>query len=318
MSKYCITGVAGFIGSNLAYELAKRGHEVVGIDNLSTGFYENIQKRRFHGLRGDFQFIKKDINDKDLSKCFDGVDVVFHMAALARVQFSTDNPLKSNYANVNGTLNVLEASRLSGVRRVVFSCSSSIFGGVAKFPTPESSRPHPKSNYALQKVIGAEYCRLFGELYDMDTVNLLYYNVYGSLQRANAAYSTVIPAFLWAGMNNKKCRIDGDGGQSRDFCAVENVVQANILAAESDKKFCGEMFNIANGETHSINEIYSILDGFFGGTLQKYNATARQGDPYMSHASIKRAREILGYEPKVGFLDGLEKTFEWWVNGCKV
>jgi len=314
----CVIGCAGFIGSNLSYELVKRGYDVTGIDNLSTGFYENVMKKRFYGLSGNFHFVKKDMNDRDLAKKLDGKDTVFLLAALPRVSFSTDHPLESNYNNINGTLNVLEASKMAGVERVVFSCSSSIFGGVAEFPTPESARMHPKSNYALQKVAGAEYCRLYGELYGLDTVNLLYYNVFGPLQRADSAYSTVVPAFLWAAMNKEKCRIDGTGNQSRDLCYIDNVVQANILAAESKKKFSGDMFNIANGETHSINEIYAVLDGFFGGTMQKVRAPKRLGDPFKSHADISKARKVLGYKPTVGFLDGLEKTFEWWVDGCKV
>lgn len=315
--KHAVLGCAGFIGSHISRELVKRGFEVVGIDNLSTGFYGNVQKKRFCGLRGDFSFYKKDINDKDLHKRLDGVHTVFLLAALPRVSFSTEHPLESNYNNINGVLNVLEASRLAGVERVVFSCSSSIYGGVAEFPTPEIARAHPKSNYALQKYTGAEYCRLYSELYGLDTVSLLYFNVFGPGQRANSAYSTVVPAFFDAAMKGKKCRIDGDGDQSRDFCHIDNIVQANILASESKLSFSGDLFNIANGETHSVNEVFAIIDGFFGGKLEWERAPARLGDPRKSHADIYKAQNILGYKPSVSFLDGMEKTFEWWIKGCK-
>lgn len=312
--KKCVIGAAGFIGSHLTYRLVKEGYEVVGIDNLSTGSYANVQKKRFYGLKGDFTFCKCDMNDKDVYKRIDGADTVFLLAALPRVSFSTDHPLESNYTNVNGVLNVLEACRRTAVERVVYSCSSSIFGGVAKFPTPEDSPAHPKSNYALQKYIGAEYCRLFSELYGMDTINLVYYNVFGPNQLFGGSYSTVVPAFFHAALNDGVCIINGDGEQSRDFSYVDNVVDANILAATSKNNFKGDLVNIACGETYSVNEIYSVISGFFGRELKKKNAPPRLGDPFMSLADISKARDLIGYTPSVNFYDGMIKTFEWWTK----
>ena len=316
--KVAITGSAGFIGSNLVEACLLKGWDVIGIDNLSTGFLEMTNANRFGGS-GKYQWCDLDVNDtSELYHAFLGYDVVFHLAALARVPFSIDHPLEANMANITGTLSVLEAARTAGVKRVVFSCSSSIFGGSNIFPTPEDTEHAPLSPYALQKSAGATYCKLYSELHGLETVSLTYYNVYGKYQRANSAYATVIPAFFEAASEGKSCRIDGDGGQSRDFCHVDNVVQANILAAEHGGKLMGELFNVANGETHSVREVFDSIKSYYGGNVKSYGAPARLGDPRKSLADISKAVKVLGYKPKVGFKEGLKKTADWWQGGCKI
>jgi len=317
--KVAITGSAGFIGSNLVEACLYKGWDVIGVDNLSTGFDEMADPVRVMKLPGSYAFIKLDINNTEkLTEVFGGCDVVFHLAALPRVSFSIDSPIDANHANVSGTLSVLEAARKAGVKRVVFSCSSSVYGGVSEFPTPETASYSPKSPYALHKAAGASYCRLYSELHGLDTVSLLYFNVIGKYQRSDSAYATVVPAFMEAAINGKSCRIDGDGTQLRDFTCVSDVVQANILAATSNKSFVGDCFNIAYGKPHSINEVYAHINELFGGNVKKHYAPPRLGDPIKSHANIKKAREVLGYEPAVKFDRAMELTANWWLNGCPI
>jgi len=317
--KVAITGSAGFIGSNLVEGCLKKGWHVVGIDNFATGHVEMAEPARVMDLPGRYTFFRRDITDTDsLALVFHGCDVVFHLAALPRVSFSIDEPMAADYANAHGTLSVLEAARKAGVGRVVFSCSSSVYGGVAQFPTPETAPASPKSPYALHKQTGAEYCRLYSELHDLDTVSLLYFNIYGKFQRADSAYATVIPAFFHAAMNGEPCRIDGDGEQSRDFAHIDNVVQANILAAEHQGRFSGDRFNIACGETHSVNDCFDTIKSLLHVDLDKEHAPARLGDPRKSHADISKAQRVLGYNPTVKFKEGMALTSAWWLSGCKV
>ena len=315
--KVAITGSAGFIGSNLVEACLKENWEVVGVDNLSTGFAEMADSSRVSDLPGKYTFVKMDMGcTDDLEKVLIGCDTVFHLAALPRVSFSIEHPMEADLANNHGTLSVLEASRRAGVKRVVFSCSSSVYGGVAEFPTPETAPASPKSPYALHKQTGAEYCRLYSELHGLETCSLLYFNVFGRYQRSDSAYATVVPAFFEAGLKGNPCRIDGDGLQSRDFCHVSNVVQANILAAKHKGKVFGDRFNIANGDTYSVNEVYEEVDNLLPQTLTKYNAPPRLGDPRKSHADITKAKLVLGYAPSTDFKEGMKKTAQWWLAGC--
>jgi len=317
--KVCITGASGFIGSNLTEACLKRGYSVVGIDNLSTGDRNLSDPFRYGRFKDKYSFVLEDIrNISKIKTVFGGCDVVFHLAALPRVSFSVDHPIESNDVNVNGTLCVLQAASEVGVKRVIFSCSSSIFGGEADFPTKEDAKPSPKSPYAAQKEMGATYCRLYSELYGLDTCSLIYYNVFGKHQKAGSSYATVIPAFFDAAVNGTSCRIDGDGNQSRDFAYIDNVVQANILAAEYSGKLDGERFNIACGESNSVNDVYNVICYIFGKTVNKHNAPTRLGDPRKSLADITKAKKILGYEPKIKFEEGMEKTAEWWRHGCLI
>jgi len=315
--KVVITGSAGFVGSHLSKECVKQGHDVLGIDNLATGRIENVKKERFAGLPGKFEFCHYDINMIDLYRKFDGAEVVFHLAALPRVQFSIDYPMEANKANITGTLNVLEAARFAKVKRVVFSSSSSVFGGAKIFPTPESDTLLPKSPYAVAKLTGEHYCRVYSELHGLDTVSLRYFNLYGENQLPGGPYSTVICAFMDKCFKGGICQINGNGLVSRDFCYVGNVVEANLLAANSRQNFNGDVFNIACGESYTINDIYEKICNMSGKLLPKLHGPARMGDPLKSLADISKAQKILGYNPNIKLVEGLEKCYKWWKEGCK-
>jgi len=315
--KVVITGSAGFIGSNLVDRCLELGWNVRGIDNFATGSRDMTNPARLTGKRGKYSFVEADItNTERMTELFVGREVVFHLAALPRVSFSIDHPMEADVANTHGTLSVLEAARKAGIKRVVFSCSSSVYGGVAQFPTPETALASPKSPYALHKQAGAEYCRLYSELHGLETVSLLYFNVFGPYQRADSAYATVIPAFFDAAMNGKACRIDGDGEQSRDFAYVDNVVDANVLAATHQNKLLGDRFNIACGEDNSVNQVVEQIQNLLAIKLKKEFAPPRLGDPRRSLADITKAREVLGYEPKIKFEEGMSLTSKWWLSGC--
>lgn len=320
--KVAITGSAGFIGSNLVEACLDLGWEVVGIDNFATGYKPMADASRVANRPGKYTFIEGDLCEPGVSAAaFKDADVVFHFAALPRVSFSVENPLEADRGNIFCTLNVLEGARQAGVRRVVFSGSSSVYGGVSEFPTPETAPAKPKSPYALHKQTGAEYCRLYSELFGLDTVTLLYFNVFGKYQRADSAYATVIPAFFEAGVNGTSCRIDGDGGQSRDFCHVENVVRANILAATSPNEFAGARFNIACGTHNTVNDVYdriNMLLGMAPNQMAKNHVEARLGDPRKSHAKIDKAIKVLGYDPIIKFEEGMRLTAQWWLQGCPI
>lgn len=317
--KVVITGSAGFIGSNLTDRCLDLGWEVLGVDNFATGSRDMAKLTRFFKKPGKYYFAEQDIcNTKELAMLFKGYDVVFHLAALPRVSFSIDCPMEADHANTHGTLSVLEAARQAKVKRVVFSCSSSVYGGVAQFPTPETAPATPKSPYALHKQAGAEYCRLYSELHGLETCSLLYFNVFGPYQRADSAYATVIPAFFEAAMKGQQCRIDGDGGQSRDFAYVDNVVDANILAATHKEALMGDRFNIACGDSHSVNDVYNIIGQLLLKPLEKVHAPPRLGDPRRSLADISKAKTVLGYDPKVNFEEGMKLTADWWLKGCPV
>jgi nucleoside-diphosphate-sugar epimerase len=319
MSKIILTGCAGFIGSNILLELMKTENQILGIDNLSTGLIDNVQQERFVGLPGKFEFVKTDICDENLVRYFEGYDYCLHLAALARVQLSIDLPIETNRVNVGGTLNVLEAARKAGLKKVVFSSSSSIFGGTSQLPTPETATPNPLSPYSLHKLTGEYYCRLFSQLHGLDTVCLRYFNVCGSGQRTgeNVAYATVIPAFMDKAVNGGICVINGNGEISRDFCPVENIVSANVLAMQHPAPLKGEVFSIACGQTTTINQVYDRICELAGFQVPKTHGPPRQGDPAMSMADITKAQEVLGYKVLVGLDESLAKTWEWWKGGCK-
>ena len=251
-----VTGGAGFIGSNLVDELIKDGHEVIVIDNLSTGDEKNINpKAQFHKI----DICKMHV--KGLCHMFEDVDVVFHTAAKARVQPSIDNPIDFNNVNVGGTLNVLQACVDYGVNRFVYSSSSSVYGDVEQLPTPEGHKLNPMSPYALQKLIGEQYCKLFSELYNLETVCLRYFNVYGDGMNLEGAYKLVIPIFTEQRLNGESMTIRGDGEQRRDFTYVGDVVDANIRAGFYIHPIWGDVFNIGNGDNRSVNDIANMIGG---------------------------------------------------------
>lgn len=317
---YIVTGAAGFLGSNLTHELVRMGYDVIGIDNFSTGDPKMVTKERFNKLDGTFEFVKLDVNKtKLLSDIITSGSVILHLSALPRVSFSTDYPLESNHNNITGTLSVLEAARRSSAKRVVYSASSSMYGGDnIPFPTPEIVQARPRSNYALQKYTGLEYCRLFSELYGLDTCSLVYFNLFGRGQLANNAYAGAIPSFFSSAVNNDFCRIDGTGENSRDWTHVNNAVHANILAAAYPNQLNGEHFNIGCGECYSVNEVLNVVEEYTRKKLNVKHASPRLGDPKKSHADINKAKKVLGYTVQVGFREGMRLTAQWWLSGCPI
>ena len=307
MSKFIVTGGAGFIGSNIVKELVKRGETVKIIDNLSTGYQKN-----FTEIVDKIEFVNGDIKDLDLlQKEFAGFDYVLHHAALCSVPRSIDNPIISNESNINGTLNVLIAARDNKIKRLVYASSSSVYGEAPGEYKVETMSISPLSPYALTKYAGERYTQLFFKLYGLETVCLRYFNVYGPNQDPDSAYSAVIPLFIKAMLKGESPVVFGDGSQARDFTFVQNNVEANILAATSTQG-AGEVFNIACGQSISLNELVAIINKELGTNIKPVYGERRQGDIKISKANIDKAKNILSYEPKVNFEEGLKKTIEWY------
>jgi UDP-glucose 4-epimerase len=284
LKKVIVTGGAGFIGSNLVDALVERGFGVQVIDNLANGKKENVNpKAKLHVL---------DITEQELIKpVFKNVEYVFHLAALPRVQYSIEHPLETNKVNVEGTINVLIAAAEAGVKKVVYSASSSVYGDQLKMPLTEDMRAAPKSPYGLQKYISELYCRLWSEVYNLPTVSLRYFNVYGPRQNPDGAYALVIGKFLRQRANGEAIIITGDGEQTRDFTHVRDIVRANILAAESVKIRQGEVVNIGAGHNYWVNQIAALIGG------PAVHVPARL-EPRDTLADNSRARELLGWEPR--------------------
>ena len=293
MAKCLVTGGAGFIGSNLVDALIERGDEVIIIDNLLTGKRENVNPKA--------NFYEVDIRDLDAIKpLFKGVDYVFHLAAFPRVQPSIEDPITSHDINLNGTLNVLVAARDAGVRKFIYSASSSAYGNQEKMPLSEDMPAYPISPYGLQKYKGELYARLFSDIYDLPTVSLRYFNIYGPRQSLEGAYALVIAIFTRQRLAGEPMTIVGDGEQSRDFTSVLDTVQANILAAESDKVGKGEVINIGRGQNYSVNELAKMIGG------PTVNIESRI-EPFETLADISLARELLGWEPTAELSEWLEE-----------
>tara|TARA_B100001758_G_C18397794_1_gene607048 strand:+ start:1241 stop:2140 length:900 start_codon:yes stop_codon:yes gene_type:complete len=284
MKKVIVTGGAGFIGSNLTDELIKIGIEVIVLDNLSSGKKSNINtKAIFHNI--DLSKLKP----ADYS-LFKGVDVVFHLAALARVQPSIEDPVSFDKINIGGTLRVLYASVKANVKKVVYSASSSAYGETDILPTPETAPTNPLSPYGLQKYVGEQYCKMFSQVYGLDTVSLRYFNVYGERMSLEGAYKLLIPVFAEQIKNNEKLNITNDGNQRRDFTYVGDVCQANILAALHNEKLNGETFNIGNGKNFSVNEVADMFKG-----EKKYGE--KRIEPFETLADNTKAKNILKWRP---------------------
>ncbi|NNF00340.1 MAG: SDR family oxidoreductase [Pyrinomonadaceae bacterium] len=307
-TKCLVTGGAGFIGSNLADELIKQGAKVSIIDNLVTGFRENLEE-----IRGDFEFIEGDINDDEaLARALEGVEIVFHQAALPSVPRSVENPQETHEACVNGTFKLLIASRDSAVKRFVYAASSSAYGNQETLPKVETMCAEPLSPYAAAKLMGEHYCAVFHEVYGLETLSLRYFNVFGPRQNPSSFYSGVISRFIDALMSDQTPVIYGDGEQSRDFTYIANVVDANLKAAQTDRGF-GKVMNTANGERITLNELLEVLKDLTG----KHDVTPdhqeeRAGDVKHSQADNSAAVEYYGYEKLVGLEEGLKRTVDWW------
>ncbi|HLF99952.1 MAG TPA: NAD-dependent epimerase/dehydratase family protein [Acidimicrobiia bacterium] len=297
-----VTGGAGFIGSHLVDALVDRGAAVRVLDNLETGLEANLNPAA--------DFVEADVADAtQVASAMQGVEVVFHEAALGSVPRSIENPLATNRANVQGTLTVLECARHAGVRRVVSASSSSVYGGEAPLPTNERYALHPKSPYAVSKVAGEQYVRVYASLLGLDAVCLRYFNVYGPRQRADSPYAAAIPKFVEALRAGRAAFIHGDGRQTRDFTFVGDAVQANLLAADAPGTVCdGRAFNIAGGNPASIVEVVDAIAAALGVPAQYEHGNPRPGDVRDSHADITAAREILGFQPAVDLATGLRET----------
>ena len=307
-TKVLVTGGAGFIGSNLADELIRQGARVTIIDNLLTGFHENLEE-----IQGDFDFIKGDINnDDDVTKSIENAEVVFHQAALPSVPRSVDNPEETHHVCVNGTLNLLIKAKNAGVRRFIYAASSSAYGDQPTLPKVETMRPDPLSPYAVAKLTGEYYCRSFNNVYGIETLSLRYFNVFGPRQNPTSMYSGVISRFIDALMTGATPVIYGDGEQSRDFTFIANVVDANIKAAQATSGI-GETINVANGERITLNELLDVLKTITGrpDAVADFQP-ARSGDVKHSQADNARAKEWLGYTQLATLEEGLRKTIEWW------
>jgi UDP-glucose 4-epimerase len=297
--KILVTGGAGFIGSNLVDKLIDEGYEVFVIDNLSTGKKENINKKAL--------FYKVDICHLDkILHLFKGIDYVFHLAANPRVVFSVKNPIESHKVNVNGTLNVLYASYKNKIKRLIFASSAAVYGDIKKLPLKENMTPKPISPYGLHKLIGEYYCQLFSNLYNLETVCLRYFNVYGPRMDPNGPYALVIGKFLKLRKENKPLTIYGDGKQTRDFIYVDDIVKANILAMKSKKVGKGEVINICSGKNYSINYIAKLIGG------KKIYLPARKGEMKHTLGDNSLAKKLLGWKPEISLEEGIEKLFHYY------
>ena len=303
--KVIVTGGLGFIGSNLAERLIKN-NEVTIIDDESTGKMENIK----HLESDNLNVIKGSITDLNLTDIFKGHDYVFHQAALPSVPRSIQDPKGSNEANITGTLNVLVAAKDSGIKKVVCASSSSVYGDTPTLPKLEDMPVNPLSPYAITKMTGEFYCKVFQELYGLQTVSLRYFNVFGPRQDPTSQYSAVIPKFVDAILNNKSPVVYGDGEQSRDFSYIKHVVNANILACESDKT---GVYNIACGRRITINQLIGMINEILGKNVEPIYSEPRPGDIKHSLADISKA-SLFGYEPKSDFKQELEETIRWFRN----
>lgn len=306
MANYLVTGGAGFIGSHISEALVARGHRVRVVDNFSTGFERN--------LRQGVEFIKGDLADSGVATAaVAGMDYVVHQAAIPSVPRSVDKPAVSHRANVDATLNLLIASRDSGVKRLVFAGSSSVYGDTAVLPKTETMPTNPLSPYALQKLMGEMYGQMFTRLYGFETVTTRYFNVFGPRQDPGSPYSGVISLFIKALHEKRQPVIYGDGEQTRDFTYVANVVDGVIRAAETPG-VGGEVFNVATNGRISLNQLLATLNRIFGTNLEPIYKDARTGDVRDSQADIQKAGRLLGYKPLVGLEDGLRETVTWFTS----
>ena len=304
-----VTGGAGFIGSHIAQDWLSEGHEVVVLDNLSTGFADNLFENA--------ESIEGSVEDLDtVRRAADGVELVFHLAASRAVLRSVEDPIGTDRANTAGTLNLLVAARDAGAQRVVLASSSSIYGGVAPVPTPETAPLAPKSPYAVSKLASEHYARVFFELYGLETVALRYFNVFGPHQRPDSPYAAVIPLFIEALSSESPPQIHGDGKQSRDFTYVDDAVTANRLAATAPADVvAGEVYNIARGDSTTILEIFDLLNKLMGVEVEPVFVSPRPGDIRISRADVSKAREHLKFNSSRSIGDGLSESVSWFESG---
>ena len=304
---YLVTGGAGFIGSHISERLVREGHVVRVLDDFSSGHEANLES-----FRSGVELIRGDICDKRLvSEATNGVDVVFHEAALGSVPRSVADPVTTHEVNITGTLNVLLAARDAGVKRVVYASSSSVYGETPVLPKREDMMVQPLSPYALSKLVGEHYASVFKHVYGFEVVSLRYFNIFGPRQDPESQYAAVIPRFITALLEGKAPVVYGDGLQSRDFTFVDNVVDANLLAAEAEG-VAARAFNVACGGRYTLLDLLARLKEILGSDIEPIHEAARAGDVRASQASIEAAEQALGYRVSVDFEEGLRKTVDWY------
>ncbi len=310
-----VTGGGGFIGSNLAEALLRRGAQVRVVDNFATGRRENLVDADAWAAAGGgvFELLEGDIRRPDVvGRAVSERDVIFHLAAIPSVARSVADPLTSHQVNVDGTLNLLLAARDAGVRRLVFASSSSIYGDSPTLPKVESMPNQPISPYGLDKLAAETYCRLFHQLFGLSTVALRYFNVFGPRQDPASEYAAVIPRFIAAALAGRPATIYGDGEQSRDFTFIDNVVAANLLAASAGEGVSGQVLNIACGARTSLLELVRMIGAAAGAKVTPRHEPPRAGDIRHSLAGVEKARAVLGFTPEIGLEEGLARTIAWW------
>jgi nucleoside-diphosphate-sugar epimerase len=309
MALYLITGIGGFIGSSLARELLHRGEQVRGVDNFATGKRENLTE-----MLGRIDFREADILDLDaMQRACAGVDYVLHQAAIPSVPKSVLDPIGSNRANVDGTVNVLVAARDAKVKRVIYAASSSAYGDTPTLPKHERMTPDPISPYAVAKLASERYMISFYRCYGLETVALRYFNIFGPRQDPTSPYSGVLAKFITQMLNGKQPTIFGDGEQSRDFTYIDNAVEANLLACKAPAaQVAGNVFNVATGRRVTLNETFNLLKPLTSYSGSPIYSAERGGDIKHSLADISAAKQHLGYEPKISFEEGLRRTVEWY------
>ena len=300
-----VTGGAGFIGSSLADAFLSEGHEVRVLDDLSTGYIGNVPAAA--------ELFEGDVADRQVvAAASAGCELVVHLAAHRAVLRSVEDPLATDTANTHGTLTVLKSALDAGVRRVIYASSSSVYGVDPPMPTPETAMPRPLSPYGVSKLAGEHYCRVFAELYGMETASFRYFNVYGPRQRPDSAYAAVIPLFIEALRQGEQPIVHGDGRQSRAFTFIDDVVSANLAAAFAPAPACaGQVYNVASERSYELLELLDLLGGIIGVTPRPVHVPSRQGDIRSSRADITAARTGLGFEPRVGFEEGLRRAVAW-------
>ena len=304
-----VTGIGGFIGSSIARALLERGENVRGVDNFSTGKRENLA-----GILDRIELIAADILDLDaMKRACAGVDCIFHEAAIPSVPKSVADPIRSNQANIDGTVNVLVAARDAKVKRVIYAASSSAYGNTPTLPKHEAMTPDPISPYAVAKLASEHYMTSFNRCYGLETVSLRYFNVFGPRQDPSSPYSGVLARFIQQMLRGEQPTIFGDGSQSRDFTYIDNAVSANLLARDADAgRVAGKVFNVATGTRMDLNQIYGCLQQITGYRGPAAYAPERDGDVKHSLADISRATDAFGYQPSVGLEDGLRRTVAWY------
>lgn len=309
MRKVLVTGCAGFIGSWVTEALVQRGALVCGLDNFETG-----KRTNFVDFAGRFQFIECDLRDANATaRACEGVEVIFHQAALPSVPRSVRDPRPSHTANIEGTFNLLEGARAAGVKRIIYAASSSAYGNQPGFPRHETMVPMPIAPYPVQKLAGEYYMKSYWQIYGIETVCLRYFNIFGPRQAPDNPYSGALAKFALQMLRGERPTIFGDGEQGRDFTFIENAVSANLLAMEApSEKIAGRVFNIACGERHTLNETFRIMADLAEFKGSPIHSSPRAGDIANSLADISAAREAFGYEPKVSFEEGLRRTVAWY------